>query len=210
MAIRYDLYTIPDSRDTENELYHVRMVPNPPMSSKTIEKRIETRCTLTATDVKATLSALTDIMKEELLNGRRVHLPGIGYFYLTLKGTPRDNDAENMRKVRAPQVTIKSVSFRPEKELIEDMKAAAEFCPPNDKRHSCKQTDIGLTDILTEYFAGHEELDRPVFEKLCGFGRSTALRRLKQLVTEGKLINAGNRHAPRYRPVPGNFGVSGD
>lgn len=210
MAIRYDLYTIPDPRDKENELYHVRIVPDPPTTTKMMEERIEERCTLTTTDVKAALSALADIMKEELLQGRRVHLRGIGYFYLTLKTVPTDNDVVNIQKVRAPQVEIKSVTFRPEKELIEDMRKVSEFCLPKTKRHSCKQTDISLTDILTNYFADHKELDRTIFEGLCGFRRSTALRRLKQLVTEGKLKNVGNRHAPRYQAVSGNFGVSRD
>ncbi|WP_455666983.1 HU family DNA-binding protein [Phocaeicola sp.] len=210
MAVQYDLYTIPDPQDAENELYHVRVVPDTPMTPKMMEKRIEERCTLTTTDVKAALSALSDIMKEELLQGRRVHLRGIGYFYLTLKAVPTDNDAENMQKVRAPQVDIKSVTFRPEKELIEDMRKASEFCPPKAKRHSSKQTDISVMDILTNYFADHEELDRTVFERLCGFRRSTALRWLKRLVEEGKLKNIANKHAPRYRAVPGNFGVSRD
>lgn len=208
MAIAYDLYTIPDPQNDDNKLYHVRVVPDAPITPKKMEEKIQERCTLTTTNVKAALSALSNIMQEELLQGRRVHLPGIGYFYLTLKATPTDEN--NMQKVRAPQLEVKSISFRPEKELIKDLSTQAEFCTPKHKHHSRKQTDISILGILTAYFKDHTELDRARFQSLCGLTRNTALRRLKQLVEEGKLEDIGNRHAPRYRAVPGNFGVSRD
>lgn len=208
MAITYDLYTIPDPQDDENKLYHVRVVPSKPQTPRELEQTIEKRCTLTTTDVHASLIALSDIMKEELLQGRRVHLPGIGYFYLTITANPADK--ENMQKVRAPELKVKSVAFRPEKELIGDLKKKAKFVPTEDDTQSTKQTDISMMGILTNYFADHSELDRGILQRLCGLTRSTALRWLKRLEEEGKLENFGYRYAPRYRAVPGNFGVTRD
>lgn len=208
MPITYDLYTIPDPQDEENQLYHVRVVPNKPQTPKELEQTIEKRCTLTTTDVHASLIALSDILKEELLHGRRVHLPGIGYFYLTITANPTDK--ENMQKVRAPELEVKSIAFRPEKELIMDLKKEAKFEPTEYDTQSSKQTEISMMGILSDYFKDHSEIDRSILQRLCGLTRSTALRWLKRLEEEGKLENLGNRHAPRYRAVPGNFGVTRD
>lgn len=208
MPITYDLYTIPDPQDEENKLYHVRVVPSKPQTPKELEQTIEKRCTLTTTDVHASLIALSDIMKEELLHGRRVHLPGIGYFYLTITANPADK--KSMQKVRAPELEVKSIAFRPDKELMMDLKKEAKFEPTEYDTQSTKQTEISMMGILSDYFKDHSELDRSILQRLCGLTRSTALRWLKRLEEEGKLENFGNRHAPRYRAVPGNFGVTRD
>lgn len=209
MAISYDIYTIPDPQDADKQLSHVRMVSNGFTEAKDLEKLICKRCTVTSTDIVAVLDALSHAMQDEFLQGRRVHLQGIGYFHPTIQAVPETNP-EEIQKVRAPQLKVKSIAFRPEKEWMESINEEASFRPPRHANHSEAQTEISIMGLLTDYFASHEELDRKKFEELCNQTRSTAMRWIRKLIADGKLENIGNRHAPRYRAVPGNFGVSRD
>lgn len=209
MAISYDIYTIPDPQDADKQLSHVRMVSNGFTEAKDLEKLICKRCTVTSTDIVAVLDALSHAMQDEFLQGRRVHLQGIGYFQPIIQAMP-ETDKEEMQKVRAPQLKVKSIAFRPEKEWMESINKEASFRPPKHADHSKVQTEISITELLTNYFADHDELDRNKFQELCNQTRSTAMRWIRKLIADGKLENIGNRHAPRDRAVPGNFGVSKD
>lgn len=209
MAISYDIYTIPDPQDTDKQLSHVRVVPNGFTEAKDLEKLISKRCTVTSTDLVAVLDALSNAMQEEFLQGRRVHLRGIGYFYPTIQAVP-ETEKKEIQKVRAPQIKVKSIAFRPEKEWMDAINEEASFRPPKHANHSATQTETSIMGLLTGYFTEHDELDRQAFQTLCNQTRSTAMRWIRKLVADGKLENIGNLHAPRYRAMPGNFGVSQD
>lgn len=64
------------------------MVSNGFTEAKDLEKLICKRCTVTSTDIVAVLDALSHAMQDEFLQGRRVHLQGIGYFHPTIQAVP--------------------------------------------------------------------------------------------------------------------------
>ena len=84
MAILFDWFETPGVKAGEKRTLHARPCFNGTSKMKTILKRIEARCSLTAGDVMAVLSELNDVIGEELQNGRQVHLEGLGYFAPTL------------------------------------------------------------------------------------------------------------------------------
>ena len=98
MAISFDWYENPVSPDKpEEKRFHPRIIANGQIDTKDLRSRIQSRCTLNEVDVTAVLDALSQVMGEELCEGRQVHLDGIGYFYPTLTAT-EEPKTEKLRR----------------------------------------------------------------------------------------------------------------
>lgn len=201
MTAIYDFYKNPKQKDsTEKTRYHARVVTNQTISTDELASKIHTRCTVTTADVKAVLTSLSDVIVEELKNGNRVYIDGLGYLQITLTCP----EIETTDKTRAQSIHFKSVAFRPEVRLKEQLKDT-HFKRAENKTHSKEHTTEDLEKLLTRYFQSHESINRQQFEQLSGFTRTTASRRLKALVEAGKLKNIGLHHFPVYKPTEGNF-----
>jgi len=88
MAILFDWYENPVSPDQpKKKRFHPRIAYNGQVDTDEMRSKIQSRCTLNEVDVTAVLDALSQVMGEELGEGRQVHLDGIGYFYPTLTAT---------------------------------------------------------------------------------------------------------------------------
>lgn len=110
MAISFDWYENPVSPDKpEEKRFHPRIIANGQIDTKDLRSRIQSRCTLNEVDVTAVLDALSQVMGEELCEGRQVHLDGIGYFYPTLTAT-EEIAADTPR--RNTKVKLKGIQFR--------------------------------------------------------------------------------------------------
>lgn len=69
-------------------------------------------------------------------------------------------------------------------------------------------TDEEIGRRLGNYFKTHRFLRRTDFQSLCGMVRSTVMRHLCRLRSEGKLENVGGLMQPIY--VPGKGGITGN
>lgn len=115
MAISFDWYENPVSPDKpEEKRFHPRIIANGQIDTKDLRSRIQSRCTLNEVDVTAVLDALSQVMGEELCEGRQVHLDGIGYFYPTLTAT-EEIAADTPR--RNTKVKLKGIQFRSDQKL---------------------------------------------------------------------------------------------
>ena len=115
MAISFDWYENPVSPDKpEEKRFHPRIIAKGQIDSKDLRSRIQSRCTLNEVDVTAVLDALSQVMGEELCEGRQVHLDGIGYFYPTLTAT-EEIAADTPR--RNTKVKLKGIQFRSDQKL---------------------------------------------------------------------------------------------
>ena len=72
-----------------------------------IERRIQSRCTVTRADVRAVLSALNDVVEDGLKNGRVVNLDELGKFYLSIRSESVDNPDEFSVKLHVKDVVCK-------------------------------------------------------------------------------------------------------
>ena len=202
MAVEYDLYQTPvPGNRAQEERYHARVVNRQTADTTQLAKEIQSRCSLTAGDVKATLEELSQVIAEKLSNGERVHIKGLGFFQMSLQ-CPTVN---NPKEIRAESIRFKSVTFRPEIELKKTL-ATTTFQRTPVKKHSKKLSDGEIENMLTELFKEQVYLTRAELEQKCGYTRSEAIRRINLLLEEGKLIKKGYRNAPIYLPAPGNFG----
>ena len=207
MAISFDWYENPVSPDKpEEKRFHPRIIANGQIDTKDLRSRIQSRCTLNEVDVTAVLDALSQVMGEELCEGRQVHLDGIGYFYPTLTAT-EEIAADTPR--RNTKVKLKGLQFRSDQKLknsvghikIKQMKRII---------HSPKLSETDIDSRLRKYFTDHQIMQRSDFQDITGMVRSTAMIHIRRLRTEGKLLNIGIPSQPIYVPAPGFYGKPAD
>ena len=207
MAISFDWYENPVSPDKpEEKRFHPRIIANGQIDTKDLRSRIQSRCTLNEVDVTAVLDALSQVMGEELCEGRQVHLDGIGYFYPTLTAT-EEIAADTPR--RNTKVKLKGIQFRSDQKLknsvgyikIKQMKRII---------HSPKLSETDIDSRLRKYFTDHQIMQRSDFQDITGMVRSTAMIHIRRLRTKGKLLNIGIPSQPIYVPAPGFYGKPAD
>lgn len=207
MAISFDWYENPVSPDKpEEKRFHPRIIANGQIDTKDLRSRIQSRCTLNEVDVTAVLDALSQVMGEELCEGRQVHLDGIGYFYPTLTAT-EEIAADTPR--RNTKVKLKGIQFRSDQKLknsvghikIKQMKRII---------HSPKLSETDIDSRLRKYFTDHQIMQRSDFQDITGMVRSTAMIHIRRRRTKGKLLNIGIPSQPIYVPAPGFYGKPAD
>lgn len=207
MAISFDWYENPVSPDKpEEKRFHPRIIANGQIDTKDLRSRIQSRCTLNEVDVTAVLDALSQVMGEELCEGRQVHLDGIGYFYPTLTAT-EEIAADTPR--RNTKVKLKGIQFRSDQKLknsvghikIKQMKRII---------HSPKLSETDIDSRLRKNFTDHQIMQRSDFQDITGMVRSTAMIHIRRLRTKGKLLNIGIPSQPIYVPAPGFYGKPAD
>lgn len=207
MAISFDWYENPVSPDKpEEKRFHPRIIANGQIDTKDLRSRLQSRCTLNEVDVTAVLDALSQVMGEELCEGRQVHLDGIGYFYPTLTAT-EEIAADTPR--RNTKVKLKGIQFRSDQKLknsvghikIKQMKRII---------HSPKLSETDIDSRLRKYFTDHQIMQRSDFQDITGMVRSTAMIHIRRLRTKGKLLNIGIPSQPIYVPAPGFYGKPAD
>ena len=204
MAIIYDWFENPKRSAEEETTLHVRPCFNGTVSTKAVVRKIQQRSSLTPGDVVAVLTELSQIVGEELQEGRQVHIDGLGYFAptLTVEGriTPDMPLRDRNRKVR-----FKGVSFRTDKQLNQHI-SPIQLEMTRWETHSQTSTADEREQQLTEYFRENDFLTRRNLQYLLNLKRSTAVRLLQQWRTQGKLLNQGTGKQPIYVPAPGHFG----
>lgn len=200
MSIKYDLYKSPPGKEGKETVtrYHARVADAHTVGTTEWSKSIHRP----RTDLKAAMMEISDRFLEELQNGNRVHLEGIGYFQMTLSCPP---DIKSRNGVRAEAIHFKSIAYTPEKQLRKQLKGT-KFVRSDRSGHTLNSSDTELTEVLTGYFKDHDYITRRELETMCYMTRSTAYRRLKVWVREGRMKKIPGIDA--YAPVPGSFGVS--
>ncbi len=154
----------------------------------------------------AVLDALSQVMGEELDEGRQVHLNGIGYFYPTLTIT-EEISADTPRK--NSKVRLKAIQFRSDKRLKQSV-GTVKIKQMKRVKHSAKLSEVEIDMRLKEYFPDHQIMQRSDFQGITGMVRSTAMIHIRRLRKEGKLLNIGISNQPIYVPAPGFYGKSRD
>ena len=145
-------------------------------------------------DVRNVLASLSHYFVACLSAGERIHLEGVGYFSLAAEAPA----VASPREMRAEHVRVRGIHYQPDKPLVRELRTATEFERARYKSHSEPLTDGEVRARLRAYLADHAYLRRADFEQLCGFTRTTAIRRLNALLAEGFLRHEGGRRASIY------------
>ena len=111
MSVKYRLYRNNISNTGTHRKWYARAVVSRTVGIDEIAARIQGGCTVKRSDVLAVLCELSEAVRDELLAGNRVVLPGLGSFKVGLASAPADTPDEwtPARHLRGAHIV-----FRPE------------------------------------------------------------------------------------------------
>ena len=109
--INYDIFELTGARDGK----YAQVIEQPPVTTDEIARNIASGSTFNEYEVIPVLEYVYQEMQKALLNGRGVHLKGLGYFSLHLTGDVVTND-KGTEMLRNAQVD--DIRFRPEQQFL--------------------------------------------------------------------------------------------
>lgn len=152
---------------------------------------------LTSGDIHATILSLKEEIARELKNGNSVHLPGIGYFSVALKGEIYEDPRSHKPRLRKAEV--RTIKFRPDRELLQEM-ANIEVKNITDLHDlSSSPTAEAIDEAIEELLAHQELFTVRDFRSALNISQSTAYRILSKLEAEGKIVDIGSHHCKIFR-----------
>ena len=140
--------------------------------------------------------ALKQCIEEDLQEGRRVNIPGIGYLSLSA-----DLDMDELKpdsKVRADYVSMRGIKFRANANLVKEVKRKVHFEKSQYTSRSYPFSEETLKEKIREYLKTNRSINRRVLEREFYIRKQTALNWLNRLVDSGFLIKEGARNSPVY------------
>lgn len=196
MELKYDVYTIQNAEGTGEERRYVRLQQQDPKSGNELARSIEECCTLTDSDVKAMFAVLHDYAVQEMSEGRRFCVPGLGYFSLSVE---LEQDSEQPdKKIRGNDIRLRGITFRPEQQLLREIGRRVSFVRSKYTSQSVKYTEEELWGKVTEYFKTTRLLTSRAMQKEFGLTQYSAQKWLNLFVAKGLLTKDGTRHSPVY------------
>jgi len=196
MAIKYEIHYLPNAGGNDETRRFAHIFEEPAMNDKQMIERIAKHSCLGEGEVSAVLMRLRDIIEEDLKDGRRVNIPEIGY--LSLSADLNMDDLKPDSKVRADYVSVKGIKFRPNADLLKQVKRHTHFEKSQYTSRSYPFSEETLKEKIKEYLKEHRSINRRTLEMEFHIRKQTALNWLKKLVDSGFLIKEGSRTAPVY------------
>ena len=195
MAIPFEFYANPSPDPEAPKRYHPRVVAKGTVTLRDIVETVSGRSTLSPADLHAAVTAIEQAVSDSLASGYRVRLDGLGSFSLTLSAPEVDDPT----KVRAQNISVKSVVFAPDKSFVSHSQRMG-FERSAEKPHSAEVTLEQVKEIVGEHLKTHDFVRRADIERLVGLTKSTAQRVVKALLGSGYLVNvSGDEHHPLYQ-----------
>jgi nucleoid DNA-binding protein len=103
------------------EKAYPKIVPGETVTDKQFREEVARRAARGMADVTAVLTAQREVLLEQLLDEQSVHVPGIGYFTLVIKG-----DLDEQERLVPGSARLK-VNYRAERELASDVNESPRF-----------------------------------------------------------------------------------
>lgn len=200
MPALFDTYKSPPREDGKVSI-HPRLVSPNRYSSDQMMSAQERATTLTRHDLRAALSAVSAYLVDQLSEGGRVHLDGIGTFSIV----PHFNKPKfEGDKVSGKDVTFKRVVFTPTQRMQQDIKANIRFEHHRGYHgHEVKEANAML--LLKEYFLLNNSISVREFERLAKVCATRARQLLMSLVQKERLTRRRIGNAYLYEPNPYYF-----
>jgi len=118
MSVKYKLLKYHGHFSTRSDFRAVT-IENQVVGIERMGKNIQSASSLTQSDLIAAVAALKEEISFQLMSGNAVHLPGIGYFTLSVKGKLYQDPRSGHYRLRDPEP--RTVKFRPDTEMMESL-----------------------------------------------------------------------------------------
>lgn len=200
---RYDLYHNPSASPKGKKYMHARLADNGRESMKNILEELADRTNLELPSLRGILENFTDIVADELAQGKFVQIGGLGGFQMTLSCPDHVKTPED---VRGGSIGVKSVEYRPDKQLLKELRHNTTFRRTRYKKNLNDDWQLVL-DTVRRYFAAPENKGKAISTKILSsrleLTPKRASERLHELVAQGILINPStDPHHPMYMAGP--------
>ncbi len=160
-------------------------------------QHIQQATTLTTADILGTISALKTELVEELKSGNTVHLPGIGFFSLALKGDMYEDPKTHRHHLR--NAAVRKIRFRTDKDFYEALgevdfanKTYKDGTPSLPMRQA-------VNAALKELFDESPIITVNDLRRRLNLSTTYAYQLVAQLEHEKKIINIGSRYRKMFK-----------
>ena len=160
-------------------------------------QHIQQATTLTTADILGTISALKTELAEELKSGNTVHLPGIGFFSLALKGDMYEDPKTHRHHLR--NVAVRKIRFRPDKDFYEALGKMIFENKTYKDGTSILPIKSDINAALKELFEESPVITVNDLRRRLNLSTTYAYQLTAQLEREKKIINIGSRYRKIYK-----------
>lgn len=195
--IVFKLREIPHAADEMPRGYFPEIANASQMSVAQLCRAIENRCTASRADIMAVMSALADIIGDQLAKGGSIDVPELGTFSPSVACDYSITSLTDKQVAR--HLRLKGIKFRAKKALKEKLSDVS--FQRSTETHIATEVseEEAMKEVETLFHASPNAiLDRAMFQRLTHTKRMQALRMLKSLVTKGLLIKKGRDNAPYF------------
>lgn len=185
MSIKFGIYDTPKPKGKGKQQQHARFITRGTKRIGEICRDLSDAGTVTSSDIKGVLEALTVYMGRELGYGYSIELEGIGHFSPALR-TRKVSEGDGKTKYN---VSVDGVNFKCSKRLKELVK--------EDRPKKIKRDNIATDNIETRknkmlaFLAQEESINEMDYATLNSCTRYRAAKDLKQFMEEGIIHKMG-------------------
>ena len=160
-------------------------------------QHIQQTTTLTTADILGTIAALKTELVEELKSGNTVHLPGIGFFSLALKGDIHEDPKTHRHHLR--NVAVRKIRFRPDKDFHEALGKMDFENKTYKDGTSTLPIKSAVNAALKELFEESPIITVNDLRRRLNLSTTYAYQLTAQLEHEKTIINIGSRYRKIYK-----------
>lgn len=196
MNVKYEIHTINNALGMGEDRNYIQLHEYGGMNGDELEEHLHSHYMLPRGEVKAVLAAITDCMTHELTGGRKVCLPGIGYFSICA-GLDKECRAQET-PANAGDIRVKKIRFRPCAKLLDNVRRSTRFERDRYSTRSKTYTEDEMERLLTEYLGKNGFISRKTMETEFRLRTSTAYKWVRLMLEKGVIKRLGAKHSPLY------------
>ena len=196
MNVNYDIYIINNASGQNKTRKYVQLKQADPMTETELQKTIQSHCSLTKGDVAAVLTELHDIVIREFAMGRRVYIPGLGYFSMSAEIDALNKNSE--KKITGKEIRLRRINFRPEKGIMSELKRSVCFVRTKRSSKSNEYAENQILVRMEEYLRKNRFITCSIMRRMFGLTQYTAQKWLNLFVEKNVIQKDGTRRFPIY------------
>ena len=181
-------FAVYDAPSKSNQATCARLISGGTKNMQEVCEYINECCSITSSDIKGVLDALSNYIGHQLSNGYSVELDGLGHFSPALKTQKKEEDEEGKTTF---MVSVDGVNFRCSPELKDKVKDCR---PKKVKRENETKTSREERKILMmEFLKSHRNINISDYAALNQCTYYTAQNDIKKFEEEGDIQQEGYR-----------------
>ena len=190
MSAQYDLYEIPDIKQTgEKQPLHPRIVPTGTIGQDEFLDRVHKFTGISRSLLAGAMQSFQNELKDLLANGWIVELGEIGYFSVSLQGPP----VMHKKDVRAQSIKLKNINYLPTKqfkrEVGYDMRLERTESLTRPKGNG--RSEAECLALITAHLEKYPCMTRTDYCHMTGHDKKRALKELNAFIEKGILMRYG-------------------